>query len=374
MKKSDDWNDTLRKGGKDAVRERFDNVVPYRPGGKNHTGEDHTSEDTDKETDRLPPLKLSEWLTRTDLNEPCKLMGSLLTTTCRVIIAGPTGLGKTLLGLGAAFAIIRQENFAHWVAGQPGRVLYIDGEMPRTEIKRRLLSNSKGGAPDNLLVLSREDFEDMPPLNTERGQVWLDQFIKQHGPFALIIFDNIQSLLTGNMKDEELWAAVLPWVRSLTRRQIGQLWFHHTGHDETRSYGSKAKEWQMDTVAVMEATKVEDADVAFTLKFTKTRMKTPANKADFEDVTLMLKGTTWDHRMGRVDNSNKMTRNQKTFLSILEAAMPAGLAVEEWNEQAREAGLGVKRRMDLLDMRNRLVALKKVHAYGDRWFATKTNP
>lgn len=41
----------------------------------------------------------------------------------------------------------------------------------------------------------------------------------------------------------------------------------------------------MDTVIVMEGTKAEDADVAFTLKFTKARMRTPDNKADFEDVT-----------------------------------------------------------------------------------------
>jgi hypothetical protein len=370
MKTRDDWNDTLKRGGKDAVRERFDNVVPYKPSGK-----DHTSEDRNREADRLPPLRLSEWLTRTDLNEPCKLLGSFLTTTCRVIIAGPTGLGKTLLGFGVTFAIIRQEDFAHWAAGQqPGRVLYVDGEMPRTEIKRRLLGNSRGYTPDLLYVLSREDFEDMPPLNTEQGQTWMDTFLATHGPFALIIFDNIQSLLTGNMKDEELWAAVLPWVRSLTKRQIGQIWFHHTGHDETRSYGSKAKEWQMDTVAVMEATKAEDADVAFTLKFTKTRMRTPDNKADFEDVTLMLKGMAWDHRIGRVDNANKMTRNQKTFLSILEASMPNGLILDEWNGQAREAGLAEKRRSDLYDWRERLVAMKKVHTYGDRWFVTKTNP
>ena len=137
---------------------------------------------------------------------------------------------------------------------------------------------------------------------------------------------------------------MLPWVRSLTKRQIGQLWFHHTGHDETRSYGSKAKEWQMDTVIVMEGTKAEDADVAFTLKFTKARMRTPDNKADFEDVTLMLTGTTWDHRVGRVDNSDRLTRNQKTFLSILEDGMPVGLTTDEWNEKAREVGLAEKRR------------------------------
>ena len=68
MKTKPDWNDTLKEGGAEAVRERFDNVVRIAPA-------------------PTAPLKLSEWLTRTDLKEPCRLLGSLLTTTCRVIIA-----------------------------------------------------------------------------------------------------------------------------------------------------------------------------------------------------------------------------------------------------------------------------------------------
>jgi hypothetical protein len=26
------------------------------------------------------------------------------------------------------------------------------------------------------------------------------------------------------------------------------MWLHHTGHNETQSYGTKTREWQMDTV------------------------------------------------------------------------------------------------------------------------------
>ena len=88
----------------------------------------------------------------------------------------------------------------------------------------------------------------------------------------------------------------------------------------------------------------------------------------------MLTGTTWDHRVGRQDSSDRLTRNQKTFLSILDDRMPVGLMTDEWNEKAREVGIAEKRRADLVDMRNALVAKKRVHSYGDRWFVTKTNP
>ena len=47
--------------------------------------------------------------------------------------------------------------------------------------------------------------------------------------------------------------------------------------------------------------------------------------------------------------------NQKTMFSILHEAGPRGLTLEQWNEQARTAGIGVKRPATLLDIR---VALK----------------
>jgi len=238
-------------------------------------------------------LALSDWLTR-DIPEPDFLLSAWLTTTSRVLIVGPTGLGKTMFGLAVAFAIKSHKDFLHWTSGRKGRVLYLDGEMSRRLMKRRLIDAARhaGAEPDSLAVLSKEDFDDMPPLNAPEGQKWLDDFLTLHGPFDLVIFDNIQALLAGDMKDEEQWAKVLPWVRSLTRRSIGQCWLHHTGHDESKSYGSKAREWQMDTVILME--RVEAAiDLSFALKFTKARERTPENRQDFEPVTMSLQGDVW---------------------------------------------------------------------------------
>jgi hypothetical protein len=165
----------------------------------------------------------------------------------------------------------------------------------------------------------------------------------------------------------------MPWVKGLTRRQMGQIWFHHTGHDESRSYGSKAKEWGVDTVILMKGAKVPDADLAFTLEFTKSRMRTPENKEDFEDVTLVLKGNNWNVIVGKPE-IDRLTRNQKTMFDILAAAMPKGLCTEDWNDKGREAGIGERRRADLVDIRTALVAKKKVHTCGDMWFVTKTTP
>ncbi len=67
---------------------------------------------------------------------------------------------------------------------------------------------------------------------------------------------------------------------------------HHTGHDETRGYGTKTREWQMDTVLHLEEVKRADTDVSF-LTFPQSTEATPATKADFADVRVALVNDRW---------------------------------------------------------------------------------
>ena len=52
---------------------------------------------------------------------------------------------------------------------------------------------------------------------------------------------------------------------------------------------------------------------------------------------------------------------------MLQAAGANGLALEAWNDQAREAGIGVTRKADLNDIRTALLSKRRVRAYGDQW-------
>ena len=316
-----------------------------------------------------PPLTLAGWLER-DLPDPDFLLGELLSTTTRAIIVGPTGLGKTMFGLAVAISVAGNKGFLHWCAGRPSGVLYVDGEMSRRQMKRRLQDAVRraGVEPEGLIILSKEDFEDMPPLNTPKGQQWFDAFIAKHGPFDLIIFDNVQALLVGSMKDEEQWADVLPWVRSLTRRSIGQLWFHHTGHDETKSYGSKAREWQMDTVGLMERVKDTTDDIAFTLSFTKARERNSDNRADFEPVTMSLRGDEWLHTQ-TPKPKKALGINQRIMLGILTDAMPNGIGQNDWYDKALTDGIKTKQRLS--DTKRELNNMGLIHEYAGKWFVTK---
>ena len=250
----------------------------------------------------LALLSGSAWLTR-DIPKPDFLLGELLSTTCRVEVVGPTGLGKTNILLAIAFAIADGADFLHWKgSGKPRRVLFIDGEMSRRLAKERLEDAARrhGGMPGALFYFNREDFPDFEPLNTEAGQKYIDYLIEQLSGIDLAIFDNIQALIGGDMKDEEPWQDTLPWVRDLTRRSIGQVWAHHTGHDETHGYGTKTREWQLDTVVLLERVEQPSADIAFQMKFTKARERRPDNRADFEPAVITLVDDRWTSEQGGI--------------------------------------------------------------------------
>jgi hypothetical protein len=149
-----------------------------------------------------------------------------------------------------------------------------------------------GTIPDDLAILSVADNPAMRPLNTEEGRDYIDAVIARFRP-EFIIFDNIQALILGDMKEEDGWASVLPWIKSITGKRIGQEWIHHTGHDEGRGYGTKTREWPMDTVAIMKGVDRPEALISFELSFTKHRDKRPDNQTDYATVQIALVADKW---------------------------------------------------------------------------------
>jgi hypothetical protein len=241
-----------------------------------------------------PCLTLAQWAAR-KIPKRDLLLGSVFSTTTRSLLSADTGLGKTHLGFAIGIHMAGGQDFCHWKAQRPARVLVVDGEMSSELVKERLADAERrlGFRPEGFRCLCKEDVEDMPPLDTEEGQRWLDGLIAHLEGVDFLTLDNIMSLTVGNLKEEEDWRLVLPWLRSLTKRRIGTLSVNHTGHDTTRDYGTKTRTWQMDTVMV--GTKIErpEADIAFKLDFVKCRQRTPANRADYEAVNFILADDTW---------------------------------------------------------------------------------
>jgi hypothetical protein len=208
--------------------------------------------------------------------------------------------------------------FLHWRGVRPARVLFIDGEMSRRLLQTRLIDEAArlGLKPDGFHILSHEDVENFRPLNTPEGQTFIEGMIERIGGVDLIEFDNVMSLLAGNMKETEQWAVTMPWVRSLTRRKIGQIWMHHT-NEENKSYGDKTREWQMDTVIHLDEVKRPDTDVSFQLTFRKARERTPANRAAFVDARIALLNNQWTSDAATTSVKAKVSPLGKKFFDAL---------------------------------------------------------
>jgi AAA domain len=267
----------------------------------------------------LPPLTLDQWRDR-DMPDPDFIMGHWLTTTTRMMLTATTGLGKTNFGLAVAMRTAAGLDFLHWQGHRPCRVLYIDGEMSGRLLKARLLDEERRASttPQHFYALSHEDFK-LRPLNTPEGQAWLLAFITKIGGVDLIVFDNIMCLTLGDQKDGEVWRNTLPLALALTKASVGQIWIHHTGHDESRGYGDNSRLWQLDTVGHLDRIERPDTDVSFSLSFkAKARERTPANRFDFQDVKIALVNDQWEYEPTERRRSDKISPQTQKALEALQ--------------------------------------------------------
>jgi hypothetical protein len=264
------------------------------------------------------PLTMAQWRVR-DLPKPDFLLGRWLSTTSRVLISAPTGLGKSNLVIALGQHIAAGLPFLHWRSGRRAKVLYIDGEMARRLLHERIFAEEARheGNTDYFHVLSHEDVKSFHPLNTLQGQAFVLALIERLG-VELVIFDNIMSLTLGDQTNELVWQQTMPLA--LTARSVGQVWVHHTGHEEGRSYGTKTREWSLDTVILLEEVKRDDTDVSFSMNFKKARERTPPTRFDFQDVKIALVNDRWEHDVAdgaKLRRRNVSPRTQKALDALV---------------------------------------------------------
>ena len=95
----------------------------------------------------------------------------------------------------------------------------------------------------------------------------------------------------------------------ITSKRIGQIWLHHSGHDASRSFGTKTREWEMDTVVKLTAD-----DQAIHMEFKKARLRTPENRDQFEPRSIVRDETGWRTIGGKGQPRRRPARaTSKTF-------------------------------------------------------------
>jgi len=276
-------------------------------------------------------LTIEEWLSR-QLPPLDPLIGNMLSTTTRALLSAPTGIGKTNFGMALWGHAGLGRNFLHWHVPRRCRMLFLDGEMSRRLLRERIeaLTQHLNAKPEWALFFNKEDIEDFAPLNTGEGQAAVWKLIEEverrlDGPLDAICFDNIVSLLVGDMKEEDAWRDTMPLIHALTKRRIGQLWLHHTGHDISRGYGTKTREWQLDLVLHMTEVKRDDSDVSFTLSFPKARERTPDNRNDFTEVNVALVDNRWVGATATADKEKASPLARRFFEALQTAAHSSAL-------------------------------------------------
>ena len=291
--KDDDANDILRREGPDGLRDSFDKAVTKLP-----------RED----------LLVAAWLKR-KLPPRDYLLGSVICTTSRWLIFGDTGVGKTLFALSMAGAMASERSFLGWERKRRARIMYLDGEMPAETFKERvqLVADEFGG--DLLLFGYNRDVlgpDEMPPLNTPNGEAWLWREIDAVKP-DVIIFDSVMCLLEGTMAEEESWAPMKLLIRKISGRRIAQIWLHHTGHDSSKGFGTKTREWEMDTVASLSAA---ENDKGVFVDFKKARLRTPQTANQFKSRMIVRNETGWTLVDGDVAKAKTAAKSEIVNLKI----------------------------------------------------------
>jgi hypothetical protein len=198
-------------------------------------------------------------------------------------------------------------------------------------------------------------------------------------PIGLIIIDTFAKLIAAGGGDENSAQhqgavfANLQRVKNATDTHVALI--GHTGKDESRgARGSNAFLGDVDVMVTISGdeiktatvTKANDAPEGPLFSF-KSEVHSFGVDEDGDEITVNVVSEESISQPETLTRDPKLTPNQKTLFGMLHAAGAAGLTLEDWNSQAKEAGIGIRRKADLTDARNALLAKKLIRNYGDKW-------
>lgn len=184
------------------------------------------------------------------LKEPDLLLGPWLLSQGLCLVHAYRGVGKTHFSLGVGIAVATGGKFLNFKADKPHGVLFVDGEMPVSLIKKRIASAVRDSQKMdnivfNLLTPDLQEFG-MPDLATIEGQKRIAPFINDS--IDLIILDNL-STLCGSMNENkgDSWLHIQEWILRLRASGKSVLMVHHDGKSGDQR-GTSRKEDILDTV------------------------------------------------------------------------------------------------------------------------------
>lgn len=154
------------------------------------------------------------------------------------------GVGKTWIGVHLASCIAEGRSCGPWEAPQPVKVLYMDGEMPLSDMqsRNRVLNNCTG----NLSYLSHELVFERCGRVLDLSDTGLQKAVLElcaSSGYKVLVLDNLSTLVTGIDENKAIdWEKILPWLLRLRRSRVTVIFIHHAGVDAERMRGTSKRE------------------------------------------------------------------------------------------------------------------------------------
>jgi len=224
LQSKEDLSDWVAKGGsRDQLIELIQKSPVFEPQ-KNYSKE--------LTSFTLRTLPLGEFLGMSLPKRDC-LLEPWLPEKGLAMVFAQRGIGKTWFAQQIALCVAGGSSFLRWHCPKPRSVLFIDGEMPLSELQARFKSLSASSSAKQLRELPLEilaaDFQELgiPDLASEEGQNQLEPFIDKAD---LVVVDSISTLVrSGKENEAESWVPIQNW--GLRQRAKGKtiLFIHHAG-------------------------------------------------------------------------------------------------------------------------------------------------
>jgi KaiC/GvpD/RAD55 family RecA-like ATPase len=186
------------------------------------------------------------------------------------------GVGKTTFALSLGMAVALGSPFLKWNAPKPKQVLYIDGEMPPSDMQERARATAQYFGVDaleveNFKILNRDmNNGQLSDIGETSGQ---REFDVATNNADLIILDNLSALrFTGKENEADSWSIIQRWLLEMRGRGKTVIILHHAGKDGT-SRGTSRRHDILDTVIKLQRPSdyLQSEGAVFELHFEKCR-------------------------------------------------------------------------------------------------------
>jgi hypothetical protein len=254
-------------------------------------------------------------------------------------------------------------------------------------VRRRLLAHGERlGRMDLPIFLSSAVVNLSRTESVDMIVATIDQIEQENDNISigLLIFDTFAKLIAAFGGDEntakdhgKVFANI---ERIKNRKNVHVAFVAHTGKDETKGMrGSSAAPGDVDILVEIRGDGIKTANVTKAndrpegpLFSYKAEVHSFGEDDDGDPISVNIISPEAVEIGAGGSDKVRLTPNQQTFYRILYDAADAGLTVEEWNRQAREVGIGVSRKADLVDLRKALQDKCVIRESGGRWRVAHT--